>query len=183
MRSIVQSLSGFAVFAAIAFSWLFALTFWNRRTLWRDRDQYKRESLVVTESVYDSGAFEDHFEFYWLEDIVGGVTERLVPDLDRAPSPRSADELALRYPKGTKISVLYNPAATAALIQGESLRVIDAPPDFWKREASRRLFFGPLTLGPIPLALGIYLAVRFTNRRHLARQTRQDQSSEPFDRS
>ena len=126
---------------------------------------------MVTGARYESSTGEGaSSDSYWLEGTVGGVGERLIPDRHGAPRPRSADELAALYPKGTKISVLYNPDATMWAVQDESLRVIKARPDFWEREASRRLLFGVLTLCPVPLALLVYFVVRFVNYRRFAKQ-------------
>jgi hypothetical protein len=90
----------------------------------------------------------------------------LVPRLRGAPFPRTADDLLSRYPKGTKIEVFYNPDATDMLVQGESLRVLAATPDFWQEEARLRHRLGLRVLVPVPLALAIYLVVRYVNRRH-----------------
>ncbi len=169
-RPTVESFCGCAIFLAIGFSWLFAFTFWNRLTLWRDRGHYKQEIFVVGGSHFEPASGDGDTDTYWLQGAIGRVPERLIPELHGAPSPRSADELAQRYPKGTKINVLYNPAATTTIVQNESLRVKEAAPDFWEREASRRLFFGVLTLCPVPLALSAYIAVRLMNRRRLAKR-------------
>jgi hypothetical protein len=166
-----QSCCGCAVFLAFGFSWLFAFTFWNRLTFWKEREHYKQEIFVVTGARYVPSTGEGaSVDSYWLEGTVGGVRERLIPDRHGAPPPRSADELASRYPKGTKINVLYNPDVTIWAVQDESLRVTEARPDFWEREASRRLVFGVLTLCPVPLTLIVYFVVRFVNHRRLAKQ-------------
>ena len=72
----------------------------------------------------------------------------------------------MHYPKGTKIEVIYNPNATDMLVQGESLRVLVASSNFWQEEARLRRRLGLRVLVPVPLALAIYLTVRYANRRH-----------------
>jgi hypothetical protein len=166
MRQIIQTVCGFLVFVAIAFSWCFALSFWNRLTLLRDHDQYKPETFVVTGAVFDPGGFENTSSTYWLNGIVAGSLERFIPNPHGLPAPRDADELERRYPKGTKINVLYNSAAERTIVQDETLRVKEATPDFWDREASRRLTLGILVFFPVPLTLCVYLLVRYINRRH-----------------
>jgi hypothetical protein len=175
MRKTIQSVCGIAVFGAVAFSWLFSLSFWNRLTLWHDRDQYKPATFVVTGAVFERGGQESLDEFdYWLDGTVAGAPERLIPERERVPAPRNPGELELRYPKGSKISVFYNPAATTTIVQNETLRVIEATPGFWDREAARRRSLGLLVLGPAPLALSVYLSIRYINRRHQANVRRQN---------
>jgi hypothetical protein len=120
MRKAVQFLCGFAVFAAIFFSWLWTLSFVNRVNIYRDRDKYKPETFLVTGAEFERGD------------------------------------------------------ATEMLVQGESLRVVAATPDFWQYEARLRHRLGLLVLVPVPVTLGIYLVVRYLNRRHARLHSQQN---------
>ena len=164
MRKIIQSLCGFAVLAAIFFSWLWTLSFVNRVNIYRNREAYKPETFLVSGAEYHRG--DEGGDSWWLTGTVASHEERFVPRLRGAPLPGSTGELIARYPKGTKIQVLYNPDATETLIQGESLRVLAATPDFWQEEARLRHRLGLRVLVPVPLTLAVYLAVRYFNRRH-----------------
>lgn len=163
MRKIIQSLCGFAVLAAIFFSWLWTLSFVNRVNIYRNREAYKPETFLVSGAEYSR---DEGGDSWWLTGTVTSREERFVPRLRCAPLPRSAKDLIIRYPKGTKIEVLYNPDATETLVQGESLRVLSATPDFWQEEAKLRYRLGLRVLVPVPLMLAVYLAVRHVNRRH-----------------
>ena len=164
VRKIIQSLCGFAVLAAIFFSWLWTLSFVNRVNIYRNREAYKPETFLVSGAEYHRG--DEGGDSWWLTGKVASREERFVPRLRDAPSPRSAKDLTARYAKGTKIEVLYNPEATETLVQGESLRVLAATTDFWEEEARLRYRLGLRVLVPVPLALAVYLVVRYVNRRH-----------------
>lgn len=164
MRKIIQFVCGFAVFAAIFFSWIWTLTFVNRVNLYLNRDSYHPDTFVVTGAEYHRG--EEGGDVWWLNGTVGQHEERLVPRRHGATMPHDENDLLTLYPKGTKVDVLYNPGATETLIQGESLRVLAASPDFWEKEARLRNRLGLLVLLPAPITLAVYLLVRFWNRRH-----------------
>jgi lipopolysaccharide export LptBFGC system permease protein LptF len=164
VRKIIQFLCGFAVLAAIFFSWLWTLSFVNRVNIYRNREAYKPATFLVSGAEYYRG--DEGGDSWWLTGTVTSHDERLVPRLRGAPLPRSAGDLTARYPKGTKIEVLYNPDATETLVQGESLRVLSATPDFWQEEARLRYRLALRVLVPVPLTLAVYLAVRYVNRRH-----------------
>lgn len=164
MRKIIQSLSGLAVFVAVCYSWLWTLSFANRLNIYRDRAAYKPETFTVSGAEYHRG--DESGTSWWLTGTIATHAERFVPSLYEISSPRSAEDLLLHYPKGTKIEVLYNPNATTTLFQGESLRVLAATPDFWQEEARLRYQLGLRVLVPLPITLIVYLAVRFVNRRH-----------------
>ena len=145
MRKTIQVVCGLSVVVAFVFSSLSALSFVNRLTIWRDLDQYKPESFIVTGAEYhaDAGVPDEGGDVtYWLDGIVAGTPERLIPNRNGSPQPRNADDLERQYPKGTKINVLYNPTAERTIVQDETLRVKEAIPDFWDREARLRLKLG-----------------------------------------
>jgi len=164
MRKVIQFLCGLAVFVAFLFSWLWTLTFVNRVAIYRDREKYRPETYLVSRAEYYRD--DEDGDSWWLMGTIASREERFVPRLGNTPLPRSAEDLLARYPIGTKIDVLYNPDATETLIQGESLRVLAAAPDFWQREARHRHRLGLRVLVPVPVALAIYLTVRYVNRRH-----------------
>jgi hypothetical protein len=164
VRKIIQTLCGFAVLAAMFFSWLWTLSFVNRVNIYRNREAYKPETFMVSGAEYHRG--DEGGDSWWLTGTVTSREERFIPRLLGAPLPRSAEDLIARYPKGTRIEVLYNPEATETIVQGESLRVLAATPDFWQEEARLRYRLGLRVLVPVPLALAVYLAVRYVNRRH-----------------
>jgi hypothetical protein len=160
---IVQTLAGFAVAVAVFYSWLFTLSFGNRIAIQRQRNEYKPAVFVVTGATYDGGG--DFGPDWWLTGLVGGRTERLVPDMRQRTRPQSADDLLQHFPTGSQIDVLYNPTATETLWQGESLRVLEAQPDFWQREARSLVGLGLRVLLPVPVTAVIYTMVRYTNHR------------------
>jgi 4-amino-4-deoxy-L-arabinose transferase-like glycosyltransferase len=164
MRKIIQSLCGFAVLAAIFYSWLWTLSFVNRINIYHNREAYKSETFLFSGAEYSRG--DEGGDAWWLTGTVAARDERFVPRLRGGSIPRSAKDLIERYPKDTKIAVLYNPDATETLVQGESLRVLSATPDFWQEEARLRYRLGVRVLLPVPLALAVYLVVRYVNRRH-----------------
>lgn len=163
MHKIIQSLCGLAVLAAIFFSWLWTLSFVNRVNIYCNREAYKPETFLVSGAEYHRG--DEGGDSWWLTGTVTSREERFVPRLRGAPRPHNAEDLIARYPKGARIEVLYNPDATETLVQGESLRVLAATPDFWQEEARLRYRLGLRVLVPVPLTLAVYLAVRYVNRR------------------
>lgn len=169
MRKAIQSLCGFAVLAAIFFSWLWTLSFVNRVNIYRNREAYKPETFTVSGAEYHRG--DEGGDSWWLTGTVRSREERFIPRLRGAPLPRSAGDLIARYPRGTRIEVLYNPDATEMIVQDESLRVLTASPDFWQEEARLRHRLGLRVLVPVPLTLAVYLAVRYVNRRHARSHT------------
>lgn len=160
---ILQPCCGFAVFCAVFFSWLFTLSFVNRITIYRTQHQYKPATFVVKAAVYFRG--DESGDSYWLEGTVFGQQERFVPDLAGVAFVHRPETLTLRYPPGTNIPVLYNPEATRTIVQNESLRVLDASPDVWEREAKLRRRLGMFVLLPVPTTLAIYMALRYVNRK------------------
>jgi hypothetical protein len=160
---LLQRLCGVAIFAAFMFSWVWALTFYNRVSLYLHRAEYQPDTFTVTEAVYSPG--DEGGDSYWLEGTVRGRKERLVPSLGAASTPESAADLAALYPRGARLEVLYNPNATTALIQNESLRVMEASPDFWEREQRLRNRLGLFVVVPVPATLTLYLLVWYANRR------------------
>ena len=75
---VLQTVAGLAVLAAMMFSWLWTLTFWNRVVILRDRDKYRPETFLVTGVEYASGEGEDAVSF-WLVGSVANRQERMVP--------------------------------------------------------------------------------------------------------
>jgi len=146
------------------FSWLWTLSFVNRVNIYRNREAYKPETFIVSGAEHHRG--DEGGDSWWLTGTVMSREERLTPRLRGAAVPRSAEDLIARYPRGTRIEVLYNPDATETIIQDESLRVLEATPDFWQQEARLRHRLGLRVLVPVPLTLAIYLSVRYVNRRH-----------------
>lgn len=169
MRRVIQRLAGFAVVAALFYSWLFTLSFVNRVTLYLNRESYRPETFLVTGAEYHAG--DEGGDSWWLNGMVAGQEERLVPRRRSMTHPHSAAELLVRFPKGTRLDVLYNPKATSMLVQDESLRVVLASPDFWPEEERLRIKLGVRVLLPVPLALAVYVTVRWINRRHARQQT------------
>lgn len=160
---VLQSLCGLSVLGAFFFSWLWAFSFWNRITIYRNREHYQSQSFIVVDAVYSrDGEMGDS---YWLEGTVNEQPERLIPHRLSAAAVKTTDDLLRRYPKGTNIPVLYNSNATKTLVQSESLRVMEATHDFWEKEARLRLRFALYIFLPVPLTLSLYLWMRYTNRR------------------
>ncbi len=161
VRKAIQTLCGVAIFAALMFSWLWTLTFINRITILRHKDHYKPAIFVVTGAEYHRA--DEGGDSWWLKGDVNGREERLVPRLKLAP--HNAEGFFSQIPRGTRIEVIYDPDATGTLVQGESLRVIEASSDFWQREERLRNRLAAVVLLPGPLALGLYLTVRYLNGR------------------
>ncbi|HOW66357.1 MAG TPA: hypothetical protein P5186_24870 [Candidatus Paceibacterota bacterium] len=136
----------------------------NRINIYRNREAYKPETFLVSGAEYSHG--DEGGDSWWLTGTVAAREERFVPRLRGGSLPRSANDLLERYPKDTRIEVLYNPNVTETLVQGEFLRVLSAIPDYWQEEARLRYRLGVRVLVPVPLTLVVYLAVRFVNRRH-----------------
>lgn len=136
----------------------------NRVNIYRNREAYKPENFIVSGAEYHRD--DESGDSWWLSGTVASREERFTPRLRGAPLPRSAENVVARYPKGTRIEVLYNPDAAETIVQGESLRVLAATPDFWQEEARLRHRLGLRVLVPVPLTLAVYLAVRYVNRRH-----------------
>jgi hypothetical protein len=163
LRKVTQRLLGIATCLAFGFSWLWALTFYNRLYIYTHKENYKPETFVVSKAVYSHD--DDGADSYWLTGTVRWREERLVPHLPGAAIPRTADDLKRKFPKGTKIPVLYNPEATETLHQGESLRVLEYTPDLWEREARIRNRLAIFVLVPGPVMLTVYILIRRSNRR------------------
>lgn len=121
---LLQFFCGFALVCAVVIAWLFSLSFINRILIYRDRQNYKPDLLIVREAVYAPGVEPGDIDSYWLVGSVAGRDERLVPRLEGLPRPRNADELAQHFPPGTQLPVLFNPDGTDMLVQNESLRVV-----------------------------------------------------------
>lgn len=163
MRRAIQFVCGLGVCAAFFYSWLWTLSFVNRVNLYLDRDKYRPATFVVTGAEFHR--HDDGFNSWWLQGTVSDREERFVPASRGLSRPASADEVLARYPKGSEVSVFYNLEATETIIQGETLRVVEATPDFWEREAEARRRLGLRVLVPVPVALSLYVAVRLANRR------------------
>ncbi len=170
MRKSIQFLCGVAVFAAFGFSWLWTLPFVNRVTIHQGREKYRPGTYLVTGAEYHRGDEGD--DSWWLTGTIASHEERFIPRVSKGQRPRNQEEVLARFPKGTKIDVFYNPDATEMIVQDETLRVIEATPNFWQEEARRQRSLGQRVLVPVPLALALYLTVRYANRRH-ARLQRQ----------
>ncbi len=166
-RQVLQTTAGVAVWLALGFSWLFVLSLWNRITILRDKDNYRSEAFIVRDAVYLPNDGDELADSYWLLGMVANRQERLVPKRRGLPPPTSAAELLQRYPKGTVVPVYYNPRATTTIVQGETLRVIEAHGDFWNQEAKLLRKLARLVLIPFPAAIAVYVTIRFFNRRHL----------------
>ena len=165
-RQAVQFVAGLAVLLALGLSWSLALPLWNRFTILRDKDNYNPEVFIVLDAEYEQGLHKMP-DAYWLVGTVSLRKERLVPMWRGLPPPRSAAELLQRFPKGTRVPVLYNPRATEMMVQGETLRVIEADRDFWDEEASVRWRLGLYVFVPASIAIAVYLSIRLNNHRHL----------------
>lgn len=166
----LQWFCGFALCAAVLFSWVLLGSFVSHLLLFRDHEKYRPEIFVVTGAQYHHGEARglragSSTDSWWLQGTIAGQEECLVPSLGDGPRPRSEDDLLARFPVGQQIPVLYNPEATKILVQDTSLRVQEARPDFWRKEARLRLWLGLQVLVPVPVTLGLYLAVRRGNRR------------------
>jgi len=149
---------------ALLFSLIWGMTFRNRIFISRNSEQYRFETFIVTGTYYDH--HEDGAVDYWLTGKIGNTEERLFPRNSSQPRPASAEELLQAYPKGTKVSVMFNPRASDAVISnGESLRVIPASANFLEVESRSRFWAGVWTFAPVPLALLLFAMVRFLNRR------------------
>jgi hypothetical protein len=156
---IARILSGFAVFPAILFSFLFTLTLSNRIRICHNRDQYHPATFAVDSAVYHP-AGHDGFDSYWLTGTVDGQAERFIPRFPRKFRPRSADSLLDLHPRGSQIDVLYNPGETRSIIQDETLRVKQWTPDFWREQERLRNKLLYFVLLPAPLTVGTYLFIR-----------------------
>lgn len=68
MMRVLQSLAGGCVIAAVCFSFLFTLSFWNQLTILRDRDRYKPAVYVVTnaEIAHGEGGIACWLNAFWL---------------------------------------------------------------------------------------------------------------------
>src|SRR5512133_2066013 len=160
-RRLLQGVCGIFVLLAFMFSWLWAFTFINRITLLRHKDHYTPATFVVTGATYSK--HDEGGDSWWLDGEVNGRKERLVPYLNKTPQNEAS--LLSDFPEGTHIEVIYDPDATETLVQGESLRVMQASSDFWERERKLRNRVAPVVLLPVPLTLALYITVRFLNRR------------------
>ena len=149
---------------ALMFSWLWTLTFVNRVNIYRDREKYRPETYLVTGAEFSHD--DETGNSWWLTGTVAGREERFIPRLHGPPWPKSSGDLLALYPKGSKVEVFYNQDATETIMQNETLRVLTATPDFWQREAALRHRLALRVLVPVPVALVIYLIVRYLNRRH-----------------
>jgi 4-amino-4-deoxy-L-arabinose transferase-like glycosyltransferase len=163
MRRVIQFICGFAVIAAIFYSWLWTLTFVNRVNIYRDREHYQPAVFIVEEATYSHG--DEGGDSWWLTGTVNGREERLVPRFERGARPANAVDLLARNPKGSKVDIYYNSNATEMIVQGETLRAIEMTPDFWQKEKALRNRLGARVLVPVPVTLALYLVVRFMNRR------------------
>lgn len=144
-------LSRILICIALLFSLIWGMTFGNRIFISRNKEQYRSETFIVTGASYDH--HEDGTVDYWLTGKIGNAEERLLPRPWARPRPASAEELLQAYPKGTKVSVMFNPRASDAVISnGESLRVIPASANFWEAESRSRFWAGVWTFAPVPLA-------------------------------
>jgi hypothetical protein len=166
MRRFIQFLCGGAVFIAFAYSWLWAFSFATQLRICCTWKMYRPETFIVADAEYYPATTTREAASCWLWGTIAGRTECLGPPLHRGVLPLNKEYLLSQFPKGTKISVLYNPSASEARIQGSTLRVIAARPNMWQEEVRRCRWLGMQVLIPVPLTLCIYLAVRRINRRH-----------------
>lgn len=158
---------GLFVVVVLVLIWaaLFALPWWNRVAIHRNRANYRPATFLVSDAAYERGK---RGTSYWLQGSIAGESERFVPPLaDGAARPRNRADLLRQFPVGTKIAVLYNPSMTRALIQDETLRVKPDAPDFWQREARLRRSLTRMLFGPPAAGVAILVAVRWWWRRRL----------------
>jgi hypothetical protein len=160
---IVQTLAGFMVFVAVFYSWLFTLSFVNRIVIYLHRDDYKPAVYVVTGANYVNDS--EFGPAWWVTGDVGGREERFVPHMSKGTRPGSTEDLLQRFPRGTKIDVIYKPDASDMLSQGESLRVLEARPNLWQEEAKSTWRLGRRVLLPVQITFIIYTLVRVANQR------------------
>lgn len=164
---IAQFISGWLIFVAILISWCMAFPLSNRVRICFNRAEYRPAVFEVVGADYETGDHSGGAAVYWLTGRVEGRAERLTLRLPSNSEPSSAEDLLARYPRQSKIDVLYNPNETETIVQNESLRVLQWTPDFWQRQERDRNLLLAFVAIPVPLTVGIYLTVR---RRYNRRQ-------------
>ena len=157
---IIRIIAGVMVFIAVVFSFLSVFTLFNRLYIYFNRDRYRVESFEVAEAVNPS--HRKGFSSCWLSGTVAGHTERLRPELPPTLKPECPEDLLTLFPRGSTISVLYNPSAPEMLIQGETLRVFHFTQNFWHKENRLLIKFLCFVLLPVPFTFALY---RYLSRR------------------
>ena len=66
--------------------------------------------------------------------------------------PHRPEDLLSLIPRGSTFPLLYDPAASAMIVQTESVRVIHFTPNFWPKENHRRDVLLSMVLLPVPLS-------------------------------
>ena len=164
---IARVISGFLVFAAIMFSWLFTFSLYDRFCIFHNRNQYHPATFDVVDAVYLPSQGDDS-ESYWLRGTVENHPERFIPTFSDRFSPKNAGDLLAVYPPGSHIPVLYNSQETTIIIQGETLRVLHFTSDFWREEERYRHKLMIFVFLPVPLALLVFLTIRGIHLRRLS---------------
>jgi hypothetical protein len=165
---VARVVSGFLVFAAIFFSFLFTFSLYNCFRIFKNRDCYYPATFEVVDAVfYPPSQDGDGFGSYWLTGAVENRPERFIPNFPAKFFPKNAEDLLAVYGRGTKVPVLYNPQETTTVIQGETLRVLPFASDFWSNEERRRNKLMGFVFLPVPLTLVVYLIIRRNHAGHL----------------
>ena len=156
--------------ASFFWAWLWALTFWNRLNILRNRDGYSRATFEVTSVEYHepSGYDDSPMPSYWANGVVNGQAERLSIMSRFESQPESLEQVQAAVPVGTVFQILYNPSLSRAIVQGETLRVIPFVDGFWVTQErlafqiGKRMFL-PLLLAIVAKILGA-ICIRSQNK-------------------
>jgi hypothetical protein len=161
---IARTIAGFCLFAAFIGTGAMSMSCINRLRIYYQREQYKPAVFFVDDAEFHPSQSAEG-PTYWLNGTIEGRTERFIPEFPPNFSPTSAKDLLAIYPRAKRIDVLYNPAETETIIQGETLRVLQAKPNFWAEEEQLRNRLLLWVCIPVPATLMIYLVLRFLDGR------------------
>uniref|UniRef100_C6DYB0 DUF3592 domain-containing protein n=1 Tax=Geobacter sp. (strain M21) TaxID=443144 RepID=C6DYB0_GEOSM len=98
-----------------------------------------RQAVFTVENLYHEGRRRTGLQWGFSGTVAGTKERFFAPELARGEST-SYLALEKRFPKGSKLAVLYNPGVTRDLFQARTIRVLPYNPDFAKQE-ERRIYW------------------------------------------
>ncbi len=131
----VQTVLGLGVF--LSFMWLFinSIILLASIIILYNLDGYEKGTFTVSGLRYTNNA-EDGLQWS-LKGDVDGVPTRLADHSLADIKNISASRVSRKFPAGTEIAVLYNPAVTNTFFQSRSLDIIPYTPDLANAEKKR----------------------------------------------
>ena len=144
-------------FLLCGWAFLFIFTTYNSIVILINKNGYQNELFIVTKLCHD---FDDNDFDYFAIGIVNGNRESFSLNRCFSSNPRTYEQLNELMPLGTEIDVLYNPSLSKAHIQGETLRVLKAEPNYFQDRKNDLYNMIVIGYGPIVIWLVLLLILR-----------------------